>query len=398
MTGAGSVLGYTVTVPEPPPGPARPPPSGARRPRGGRARFLLVALTLAVGLQVPLLWALGRLTGHPGVAVVVAALLTGGFLSGLLDRAAFGAPGRARLYLVLWPFFVTWTGAMFFALLLPLALGVAALVGAATNLALAATLGATLLLTAAAFVHRTRVVHRDVAISSLPVAFDGYRIVQLSDLHCGPFASGRRVDRWVAVANRLEGDLVAVTGDLIASGSAFVPVVARALGALRGRDGVFACMGNHDYFTDGESVATALADNGLAVLRNRGVAIERGGARLYVAGVDDTWTGRDDLDETLARRPSGVPTVLLAHDPSLFPGAAARGVELTLSGHTHGGQLGFPFLARRWNLARVMTRFSSGFYRDGGSTLFVNHGLGTTGVPIRMLVAPEIAVLTLRRA
>jgi uncharacterized protein len=90
-------------------------------------------------------------------------------------------------------------------------------------------------------------------------------------------------------------------------------------------------------------------------------------------------------------------TVLLAHDPVLFPEAAARGVDLTLSGHTHGGQLGFPFLAKRWNLARVMTRFTTGIYRAGASTLYVNRGLGTTGVPIRLLVSPEIAVLTLRR-
>jgi predicted MPP superfamily phosphohydrolase len=287
---------------------------------------------------------------------------------------------------------------MFFALLLPLGLATGALAGAPTHVVLAATLGATLLITAAAFTHRTRIVRRDVAISALPAAFDGYRIVQLSDLHCGPFASGRRVEAWVEAANRLEADLVAVTGDLIANGATFVPVVARALGALRGRDGVYACMGNHDYFTEGESMATALTDNGLAVLRNRGVAIERGGERLYLAGVDDTWTGRDDLDQTLAERPAGVATVLLAHDPALFPGAAARGVELTLSGHTHGGQLGVPFFARRWNLARVMTRFASGFYREGASTLYVNHGLGTTGIPIRWLVAPEIAVLTLRRA
>jgi predicted MPP superfamily phosphohydrolase len=355
-------------------------------------------LALALGLPVPFLWALGRLTGHLGGPVAAAGLLTAGFLSGLFDRASFGAPSRARLYLILWPFFVYWTAAMFFALVAPLALGVAAIAGAATNTALAAALGVTALVTAAAFSHRTRIVHRDVAIPTLPEAFDGYRIVQLSDLHCGPFASGRRVEAWVAAANRLEADLVAVTGDLIASGATFVPVVARALGALRGRDGVFACMGNHDYFTEGESMATALTDNGLAVLRNRGVAIERGGERLYVAGVDDTWTGRDDLDETLAGRPAGAPTVLLAHDPALFPDAAVRGVELTLSGHTHGGQLGVPFFARRWNLARVMTRFASGFYREGASTLYVNHGLGTTGVPIRWLVAPEIAVLTLRRA
>jgi predicted MPP superfamily phosphohydrolase len=93
-----------------------------------------------------------------------------------------------------------------------------------------------------------------------------------------------------------------------------------------------------------------------------------------------------------------VPAVLLAHDPALFPEAAARGVELTLSGHTHGGQLGVPFFQRRWNLARLITGFTSGVYTQGASTLFVSHGLGTTGVPIRLLVPPEIAVLTLRRA
>jgi len=355
-------------------------------------------IVVALGLQVPLLAALARLTGHGGAAVAVAAVLTGGFLSGLFDRASFADPSPARLYLFVWPFFVYWTAAMFFAFLAPLGLAAGALAGAATGTSLAVTLAAALALTTAAFVHRTRVVRRDVAIASLPAAFDGYRIVQLSDLHCGPFASGRRVDRWVAVANRLEADIVAVTGDLIASGPTFVPVVARALGGLRGRDGVFAVMGNHDYFTEGESVAKALADHGLSVLRNRGVALERDGARLYLAGVDDTWTGRDDLDATLAARPSGAPTVLLAHDPALFPDAAARGVELTLSGHTHGDQLGVPFFARRWNLARVMTRFASGFYREGTSTLYVNHGLGTTGVPIRLLVAPEISVLTLRRA
>jgi predicted MPP superfamily phosphohydrolase len=90
--------------------------------------------------------------------------------------------------------------------------------------------------------------------------------------------------------------------------------------------------------------------------------------------------------------------VLLAHDPAVFPEAAARGVDLTLSGHTHGGQLGVPFFQRRWNLARVITRFTTDLYREGRSLLYVNRGLGTTGVPIRMLVSPEIAVLTLRRA
>jgi hypothetical protein len=378
--------------------PERTSPEHGRRPRRARSRFLLVVLTLAVGLPIPFLWALGHLTGHAAAPIAVAALLTAVFLTGLFDRSSFGAPSPVRLYFGLWPFFVYWTAAMFFALLTPFALLTRSALGVPLDEVLAGALALTALVTAASFIHRTRIVRKDVPIAALPAAFDGYRIVQISDLHCGPFASERRVSRWVAATNRLEPDAVAVTGDLIASGSKFVPVVARALGGLRGRDGVFACMGNHDYFTDGASMAAALSENGLAVLQNAGVAIERGGQRLFVAGVDDTWTGRDDLDEALAARPAGTPTVLLAHDPALFPQAAARGVELTLSGHTHGGQLGVPFAARRWNLARVMTRFASGFYRDGASTLYVNHGLGTTGVPIRWLVAPEIAVLTLRRA
>jgi len=355
-------------------------------------------LVIAFGLQAPLLWALGRLLGHPGPAIALAALLTGGFLSGLFDRTTFGAPGPLRLYLVQWPFFVYWTAAMFFALLTPFALGMAALARVPLDGALAAILAVASALTAASFIHRTRIIHRDVSVASLPAAFEGYRIVQLTDLHCGPFASRRRVDAWVARANRLEADLVAVTGDLIASGTTFVPVVTRALGALKGRDGVFACMGNHDYFTEGEAVATGLAAAGLRVLRNEGLEIARDGARIFLAGVDDTWTGRDDLGAALAERPAGMPAVLLAHDPVLFPDAAARGVDLTISGHTHGGQLGVPFFAERWNLARVMTRFTSGIYRAGASTLFVSHGLGTTGVPIRMLVPSEIAVLTLRRS
>jgi len=89
---------------------------------------------------------------------------------------------------------------------------------------------------------------------------------------------------------------------------------------------------------------------------------------------------------------------LLAHDPVLFPEAAERGVDLVLSGHTHGGQVGVPLLARKLNMARLITRFTSGFYRSGTTTLYVNRGLGTTGPPVRLAVAPEIAVLTLRRA
>jgi predicted MPP superfamily phosphohydrolase len=358
-----------------------------------------MVLLIAVGLQVPLVWALGRLSGHPGAVVAVAGVLTGAFLSGFFGpRSLWGEPGKLRLYLGMWPFFVWWTAALLFALVVPLAFGAVAILPVSTNAALAAAVGIAALITAVAFRHRVSVRDREVFITDLPVAFEGYRVVQISDLHCGPFASERRVARWVASTNRLNGDLIAVTGDLIASGGAFVTTVASALGALSARDGVFASMGNHDYFAEGDAMAEALHGAGLSVLRNRGVEIERDGAKIFVAGVDDTWTRRHDVKKALVDRPDGTPVVLLAHDPALFPEAASLGVDLTLSGHTHGGQLGVPFFSRRWNLARVMTRFTSGVYTEGTSTLYVNHGLGTTGVPIRLLVSSEIAVLTLRRA
>ena len=303
-----------------------------------------------------------------------------------------------RLYLMLWPFFIWWTLALLFSFAAPVALVLAALVHASTDAALVAALIVAGIGTALSLHQRPRVRRRDVEIEGLPETFDGYRIVQISDLHCGPFASGRRVARWVDAANRLEPDMVAVTGDLIASGSAFIEVVARALGGLRARDGAFAAMGNHDYFGDGEAMVSALEAAGLTVLRNRGVELRRDRGAIYLAGVDDTWTRRHDVPRALAARPAGMPAVLLAHDPVLFPEAAEHGVDLVLSGHTHGGQVAVPLLARKLNLARLITRFTNGVYRSGTSTLYVNRGLGTTGPPVRLAVAPEIAVLTLKRA
>ncbi|HEX3906178.1 MAG TPA: metallophosphoesterase [Polyangia bacterium] len=357
-----------------------------------------MVLLIALGVQVPLIGALGHLSGHRGAVLAVAAAVTFGFMATLFGaRSSLGSPGPLRLYLVLWPFFIWWTLGLMFAAVAPLGALVALVAHASWNAAWAIGLAAALLATLVAFLNSPRVREHEIAIAGLPAAFDGYRVAQISDLHCGPFASGARVDGWVAAVNRLEPDLVAVTGDLIANGATFVPVVAASLGGLRGRDGVVACMGNHDYFTDGEEMAIALEQAGLTVLRNRGIEVRRDGGALYVAGVDDTWTRRNDLDAALAARPASAPVLLLAHDPVLFPDAAKRGVALTLSGHTHGGQLGVPFFAKRFNLARSITRFTTGLYEIGAATLYVTRGLGTTGLPIRLFVPPEITVITLRR-
>lgn len=382
----GAVFSQTTGVPRP-------------RRRGRAARFIFLALLIAVGTQVPLIAALARITGRPWPVLAFAGLLTVGFVVGLAGpRSVWGEPNRARLYLVIWPFFLWWTLALVFAVLAPFAFVARAIFHLSLEATLAAGLVAAGLGAAVALRQRPRVREHEIVVADLPAAFDGYRVAHISDLHCGPFASGARVAAWVTHVNRLQPDIIAVTGDLISSGSAYVSVVAEALGELRAADGVFACMGNHDYFTDGEALVSTLERAGVSVLRNHGVTFRREDAALHVAGVDDTWTGRHDLERALAGRPDGAPVVLLAHDPELFPGAVEREVDLTLSGHTHGGQVAIPFLAGRFNLARFVTPFTAGPYTAGTSTLYVNRGLGTTGPPVRLAVPPEIAVLTLRRA
>ncbi len=367
-----------------------------------RGRFVVMVFLIAFGVQAPLCAALVHLSGHPGAVLAFAGVISFGFIATMFGgQAAWGAPGRLRLYLVLWPFFVWWTLGLLFAALAPLAFLVRGRASCAAERRLdGAGLGAALIGTLLALRRSpARCAEHEIEIAGLPAPFDGYRVAQISDLHCGPFADGARVDRWVAAVNRLEVDLVAVTGDLIASGSTFVPVVATSLGKLRGRDGVFACMGNHDYFTDGRRDgprAGAGGADGAAQPRGLDPARRRGALR---------GRRRRHLDQAERPRPrAGRPAGRRAGRccwrtiRSCFPTRPSAGVDLTLSGHTHGGQIGVPFFARRFNLARVITRFTTGLYRMGAATLYVNRGLGTTGMPIRLAVPAEIAVLTLRRA
>jgi hypothetical protein len=235
----------------------------------------------------------------------------------------------------------------------------------------------------------------EVPIVDLPEAFDGYRIAQLSDLHVGGFSPLATALEWAALANAEKPDLTVVTGDLVTSGTAFHDDITEAVAALSAKDGTVVSMGNHDYFGEGDPLVQKLRGRGVSVLRNESRLIQREGAEMRVGALDDTWTKRDDLPKVLR---DGVPTVLLAHDPDLFFPAAEAGVPLTLSGHTHGGQVALPFFAERWNPARLKHKHTLGLYRVGDAYHYVHGGLGVTGPPVRLGVPPEIAILTLRRA
>lgn len=238
----------------------------------------------------------------------------------------------------------------------------------------------------------------EIPMRGLPARLDGYRIVHLSDLHIGALTPPWWAKRWIEHANAEEPDAIAVTGDLVTSGVAFHESIAELVGGLRAKDGVYCAMGNHDYFGEGEPLISLIRERGPKVLRNEGIVVERDGARLFIAAIDDTWTRRANLDLALEKQPPRVPTVMLAHDPDRFPQIAKRGVGLVLSGHTHGGQIAVPFLARWINASKLAHHFHIGAYKAGESTLYVHPGLGTTGPPIRLGVAPAVVVLTLRAA
>ncbi len=244
----------------------------------------------------------------------------------------------------------------------------------------------------------------DVPIAELDPRLDGFSIVQISDIHLGPYMDEHDIARYVARIDQLAPDLVVITGD-ITDGLDHAPRTFPSLGRLRARCGVYAILGNHDFYAGADQVTEALARyTPFTVLRDEFVVLEVDGAKLCIIGLDDRgmdWARGlrhcDTLERLAARAPHRVPKILLTHRPDLFPQASRLRIDLVLCGHTHGGQLAVPLPGRRpATLAHFMTRYPRGTYRRGRTTLHVNLGLGVTGQPVRVATPREITVLRLR--
>jgi predicted MPP superfamily phosphohydrolase len=235
----------------------------------------------------------------------------------------------------------------------------------------------------------------EVPVAGLPRGWWGARIVQLSDLHSGRHVTAQRLRRIARRAARLSPDLLVVTGDIVHNSHAFASQAAEAIATVKAPFGIFAILGNHDFWAGADAVERALENAGVQVLRNRGIALRRGGDDLWLCGVDDPWSGRFDLAAALRDRPEGAATVLLSHQPNTWPLAQRAGVQLQLSGHTHGGQVALLWLHRSLSLARFITPFVAGLYRAGTSFLYVNRGAGTVMPMIRIGARPEVTELVL---
>lgn len=268
-------------------------------------------------------------------------------------------------------------------------------------LALAALFLLVLGLAGYAGTHRLVVRRLDVDFDHLPPGLEGMRIAQISDLHVGPHTSRRHLARIAAAVRDAEPDLIAVTGDQVDDYARDVEPFAAAFHGLSAPLGVFAIPGNHDVFAGWAAVQQGLEAMGLEVLVNRAIPLQRNDDRFWLAGTGDPAGRRGtpvapDVERTLADVPPQAFTIALAHNPALWPALAERGVELTLSGHTHYGQIAIPRLG--WSLASPFLQYAMGEHRRGGSYLYINPGTNYWGIPLRIGTPPEVTVLTLHRS
>jgi uncharacterized protein len=270
----------------------------------------------------------------------------------------------------------------------------------------------------------------EIPIPNLPAALDGLRITQLSDIHASAYMPLAQVRRAVGMANELNGDLTVVTGDFVTDRSDPLEDCIAELSHLRAPLGVWGCNGNHEIYARAEAKSAALFQRyGMKLLRQENAELRWRGSAFNLMGVD--YQRQHDANgkpapmlaglESLVRR--DVPNILLSHNPNSFPRSAELGIELSLAGHTHGGQVRVEILDHRWSPAEFFTPYVAGLYsrplfapanlRDvdapglfpassvvqpPASSIYVNRGLGTIGAPVRLGVPPEITFITLRRA
>ena len=251
-----------------------------------------------------------------------------------------------------------------------------------------------------------RVKKLEARLPHLPHGLRGLRIVQISDLHVGPHTSKRFLARVARAVTEAAPDLLVITGDQVDDYAEDVARFAAAFTGLRAPLGVFAVAGNHDVYAGWTHVHRGMIEMGVRVLVNEAVPISHGGVTFWLGGTGDPAglggpMGPDrsvapDVPGTVSRIPADAFTIVLAHNPALWPSLAERGVDLTLSGHTHYGQLSIPGIG--WSLASLFLEHAMDWHARGGSLLYINPGTNYWGLPLRLGALPEVTVMTLERS
>jgi len=250
--------------------------------------------------------------------------------------------------------------------------------------------------------------HQRIMLRRLPKAFDGFRIAQLSDIHIGPFMPVADIRKCVTMVNQMKPDLVALTGDFVTWEGSPQRAVVEALSALQAPYGIFGCLGNHEIWAGVQNSITRLfAEHGIKMLRREAAAIKSGGERWNLIGVDYESTKKfgPPRSDTVSKYLQGVAplmlpdtvNILLSHNPNTFDRAADLGIDLSLAGHTHGGQVTLEYISPDLSPARLITNYVRGWFQKGDSQLYVNRGIGTIFSPVRFGSPPEITLYELKR-
>lgn len=235
-----------------------------------------------------------------------------------------------------------------------------------------------------------------IRLNRLPKNLDGLRIVHLSDIHHSPFTNLEHIRRAIDISNELKPDMFILTGDYVSHEAEYIAPMAEVLGLLKSEFGTFACLGNHDHWTDAGQVVERLRAANIRVLINEGFRFQARNAAFWLAGVDDYMVGQTDLAAALRGSFPDEMKLLLAHNPKSLYRAARAGVDLMLSGHTHGGQVKI-----RDDEKRILPRrrkFASGLYCRRETQIYITRGIGTVVLPVRYGCPPEISHIELRAA
>jgi len=244
----------------------------------------------------------------------------------------------------------------------------------------------------------------DVPLAAWPASAGRVRVAALADIHVGsPYIDLKKLDQIVEKTNAAEPDIVVLLGDYmilgVLGGNFIGPEpIAERLAHLKAPGGVYAVMGNHDWWVDGFRTIKAFQEAGIRVLEDEAVQVGLpGGRSFWLAGFADLWTRRPDIEKALAPVPANAPILGITHNPDIFPQLPER-VALTFAGHTHGGQVYVPFIGRPVVPSRFRQKFAVGLIEQGGKDLFVSPGIGSSILPVRFLVPPEISLVTVQPA
>ncbi len=237
----------------------------------------------------------------------------------------------------------------------------------------------------------------DIFIRDLPERFENFRITQLTDIHHSRILGIEEVRNVVALAQQTKPDMFVLTGDYTTNYRRFIEPCAEALAPLNAPEGVWAVLGNHDHYTDPELTTRALERQHIAVLNNAHTTLQRGPDSVQLSGIDDWSWNAVDWPRAFADLNPKTPTILLSHQPTVLDLEQTQNVSLILSGHTHGGQVRFPFVGAPALYAANEIKYDRGLFRRGATQLYVSSGTGMIGLPVRLGARPEIAVLRLKR-